>query len=111
MLCPADGVEDGEEFAGGSDDGEEFGFAGGDEPVAERFEGGVEPGGDHGAHEQGGAYSGAAAADEAAPAPLARLAGVGCQANQRGDLAAIEPAQFGQFGEQRARDGLANAGD
>src|SRR5687768_1063203 len=42
------GVEDGQQLAGRSDEGDELWLSGGDQPVAEGFELGVVPGGDHG---------------------------------------------------------------
>ena len=58
--------------------------------------------GGQGAQEEGGADSGAAAADEALAAPLAGLAGPGSEPGQRRDLTTVEGSEFGQFGDQRA---------
>ena len=40
-------------FAGDGDEGDHFGLSGRDEAVAEGFQDGIVPAGDHGAHEQG----------------------------------------------------------
>src|SRR5690606_10577579 len=105
-----DGVEDDEELSGCGDDGDELWLAVVDEPVAEGLEGGVVAGGREGAHEQGGAHLGSAAADEAPASPFARLPGEGSQTGEGSDLPGREAAQFGQFGEERSGDGLADAG-
>lgn len=109
FLVSEDGVQDDEELSCGGDDGDELGFAGGHEAVAEGLEDGVVAGGDQGAHEQGSADDGSAAADEAPAAPFAGLAGVGRQSGQGRDLLGVERAQLGQFGQQCAGDGLADA--
>src|SRR5580700_3747281 len=95
-----DRIEDGEKLSRHGDNGDVFGLAGGDQLVAESFEDWVVPGGNHCGHEQDIADRLSAATDEAFAAPLAGLAGPGRQADERGNLAAIERAQFRQFGDQ-----------
>ena len=99
FLVPDDGVEDGEEFAGGGDGGDHFGFAGGHEAVAEGLEHAVVPDGSQGCHEQGGAHGLAAAGDAGAIYGRAAFAGDRSNADESGDLAAIERADFGQASE------------
>ena len=50
-----------------------------------------------------------AAADEALAAPLAGLAGEGREAGEGCDLLAVEGAEFGQFGDEGARNDRADA--
>src|SRR5271166_3186440 len=60
-------------------------------------------------HEEGAAHVGASAADEAFALPSAGLARPRRQSPQRGDLAAIERAEFRQPGQQPAGDGRPHA--
>ena len=61
--------------------------------------------------EQGAAYTGAAMTDALAPAGLAALPGARRQTDQRGDLFAGQPAQFGQLGDQGGGHHRADAED
>src|SRR5829696_7405027 len=105
-----DGVEDGEEFSGCCDEGDHLGLSGGDEAVAEGFEGWVVTGGGHGGEEEDGAHGGAASADEAPAAPPPRLPGEGGKAGERRDLAPLETAELGQLGQEGAGDDRPDAG-
>src|ERR1700694_4271265 len=104
-----DGIEDCEQLSGDGDDRDEFGFAGGDEPVAEQLEGWVVTGCDQGSHEQDAANAGPAAADEALAAPFAGLPGPRGKADERCDLPAVERTEFRQLGNQGTRNGRTNA--
>src|SRR5512134_1077146 len=106
-----DGVEDGEQLAGGRDKRNELGLAGLDEPVAEGPELGVVAGGDQGADEKSGTHRGAATANEALAFPLARLPGPRRQPDQGGGLTAVDAAELGQLGEQGSGNGPADAGN
>src|SRR5215208_7818703 len=105
-----DGVEDGEEFSGCCDEGDHLGLSGGDEAVAEGFEGWVVTGGGHGGEEEDGAHGGAASADEAPAAPPPRLPGEGGKAGERRDLAPLEAVELGQLGQEGAGDDRPDAG-
>src|SRR5208282_3368113 len=106
-----DRIEDSEELSRNSNKGDELWFAGGDEPVAEQLEGWIVTARHHGGDEQNAADAFSATANEALAAPLAGLAGPGRQADQRGDLAAIERTEFGQFGNEGAGDDGPDAGN
>lgn len=68
------------------------------------------PFGNHRAHEQRGSHGLSATSDEATSAPLAGLARERREASERGDLLAVELAEFRQFGDQRAGDDWADTG-
>src|SRR6187402_1312859 len=104
LLVSKDSVEDCEELPGGCDESDQLGLSGCDEAVAEGLEVGVAARGDHGAEEEGGAHVGPAAADEALALPFAGLAGPGGEADEGGDLAAVERSKLGQLGQQCTRD-------
>src|SRR3546814_15335571 len=76
----------------------------------EGLERGVVPHGHEGALEERGADGGAAAADEAVATPPSRLACPGGEAGESVDLAAAEGAELRQLGDQRAGDGVPDAG-
>src|SRR5947209_1186597 len=103
-----DCVEDGEQFARCCDERDELRFSGGDEAVAEQLEIGIVTCGDHGAEEQRRAHAGTSAANEALASPLAGLAGPRRKSDERGNLAPIERAELGQFGQERACDDFAD---
>src|SRR6185312_15419513 len=111
FCVSGDGVEDGEELAHAGDHGNHLWLTGGDEMKPESTDGGVVADGGHGGEEEGGADGAASAADEGLAAPTAGLAGEGCDADEAGDLAAVEAAELGQFGDQGAGDDRADARD
>ena len=73
--------------------------------LMEAPERGIVAGGDQSAHEEGGAHLHPPAADEAFAFPLSGLARPGGEADEGGDFAPVEAAEFGQFGDQGAGDG------
>src|SRR5262245_50695932 len=87
---PQDGVEDREQLSTGGNDRHELGFPGGDEPVAELPEFGVEACGDQGSHEQDATHARSAATDEAFATPFSGLSGPWRKASQRGDLTTVQ---------------------
>jgi hypothetical protein len=99
-----------EQLSGDGDEGDHLGLSGGDEALVEGFEDRVVLDGDHGAHEERAADGGSAGGDEGLAAPLARLAGERCQTGQGRHLAAVERAELGQLGDERAGDRRADAG-
>ena len=62
-------------------------------------------------HVKGPADGSASTADGAATLPLSTLPRMRCQSGQGGRLAAIERAQFGQFGQDAQRREGTDAGD
>src|SRR5271166_2771208 len=103
------GVEDGEQFARYGDQCDHFLFPGGDEALVEGLERAIMLDRHQRPHEEGAAHVGASAADEAFALPSAGLARPRRQSPQRGDLAAIERAEFRQPGQQPAGDGRPHA--
>ena len=71
---------------------------------------GIVAGGDQSAHEEGGAHLRPPAADEAFVFPLSGLARPGGEADEGGDFAPVEAAEFGQFGDPGAGDGRPTPG-
>src|SRR5947209_19176161 len=108
-FVPDDCVEDGEELSGDCDERDLLWLAACDEPVAACFQRWIEARRDHGADEENGSHAAAAAADEASAFPLTGLARPWRKAGERGDGAAIERAEFGQPGDQRACDCVPDA--
>ena len=102
-------IEDGQELAHAGNGGDFEGLAGGDQAVGEGLDGGVEAHGGQGGHVEGGADVRPAAEDGAFAAQGARIAVERGDADEGGDLLAIEFAQFGQAREQLAGGGLADA--
>src|SRR5215472_18375624 len=96
-----DRVENDQQLAGDRDEGDLLRLARCDEALIEGLEHRVVARGDHGTHEQGPAHARPAAADEALSTPLAGLTGEGGEADQRGDLLAVEGPKFRQLGNQR----------
>ena len=82
-----------------------------DELISERLEDGIMPGGNEGSHEQRCTHACPATADEALAAPFAGLPGERSKPCERSDLAAVEAAEFGQFGNQGTCNAFADAGN
>jgi hypothetical protein len=110
LLLSDDSVENGEELSGDGDDCDQLWFSGVEEALMEAPERGVVAGGDQSAHEEGGAHLRPAAADEAFAFPLSGLTRPGREPDEACDFAPVEPAEFGQFGDQGAGDGRPDAG-
>ena len=66
---------------------------------------------DHRGHEENGPHGRPSATNEALAAPAPGLACPGRQSGQACDLAAGELSEFGHFGQQRAGNDVAHAGD
>ena len=86
------------------------GLAGGAQPLIEGAENRDSSGRRRGGHVEHGAHRRAAAPAGAAPAEGATVARQRRDADERGDLAAIEVAEFGQQAEQRRGQRRAHAG-
>src|ERR1700675_4347956 len=101
-----DGIEDDDELAHAGDESLLAGFSGGSELGVIRSDDRVGPAGDQGRHAKTGAHRGAAAGDGTATAQRAAVAVDRRDPDQGGDLAASEPAELGQLGDQGAQRGL-----
>ena len=110
-LLLAEGIAEHEELAHASGQRHELGLAGGDQALVEGAQAGVGPTGGEGGHVEGGADGGAPTPDRAAAAPGAAVPIEGRDADEGGDLVAVERAQFGQLGEQGVAGDRADAGD
>ena len=86
-------------------------FPGGPQALVGLGEGQLVPDGDHDRHEEGAAHAAACAGDCASASQGAAVAIERRQAGAAGDPAAAEAAEFGQFGDQGAGDGVADTGD
>ena len=101
-MISEQGVKNNEQFphAGGYDDFEGFSLI--LEALGEGFDGGVEALGGQGGHIEQAADVGAAAGDMGPAILFSRFSVIGGQADQGGDLMAIEPTQFGQARQQHS---------
>ena len=106
-----DGIEDDDELSHAGGESLFAGFAGGSQLGVVSGDEWIGAAGDQGGHVERGAHGRAAAGDGAAPAQGAAVAIDRCHADQRGDFAAVEMAEFGQLGDQGAQRRLADAGD
>jgi uncharacterized protein (AIM24 family) len=104
LLVSENGVEDGEEFAGDGNEGDHLGLPSCDQAAEEGLQDGVVSPGGHRSHEEGGAHASSSAADEASALPLAGLAGEGREPGKGCDLLTVEAAEFGQIGDESARN-------
>ena len=102
-LVPDDGVEDCQELPDAGDDGDFLGLSSLDEPGVMALSSWVASGGDKCGHVHRVADVGSSAADHAVAAPCPGIAIERRDADERGELAAVERAQFGQFGDEGAR--------
>src|SRR5271166_3624937 len=98
LTVAHDGVEDGEQFARDHDQRDHLLFAGGEEALVEGLERAIMLDRHQSAHEERAARPGASAADEALALPSTGLTRPRRQAPERGDLAAIERAEFRHLG-------------
>jgi len=103
-----DGIEDGEKLSRAGSNGNFGWLAGGAQPLIGTAERQLVADGHHDRHEEGGAHRAAAAGDGASAAQGAAVAVEGSQPVKAGDFAAVEGAQFGEFRDQRAGDGIAD---
>jgi len=96
-------VEDGQQLAHAGDQGDLLEFAGGEETLVEGADGRIVAGGTERGQVQDSAQFEAPTSKASSAAVLIRVLGVGRDTDPRGDLAAVEPAQLGQVGEQTGR--------
>lgn len=96
------GVEGGQQLAHAGDQGDLGQLAGVDQPRVEGSDDGVAAGGRECGHVQHTSYVEASALNAPSPFAGAGVVGHGGDAHQGGDLAPVEPAELGQFGDQRA---------
>src|SRR5271156_2520521 len=106
-----DVIHEDDEFAHDGGQGDFGGFASGPEPLIELFELMIRAGRDQGGHVERAADGRASPADTAAAMPLTAFAWMGSQSCQGGGLAAVEGAQFRQFGEHAQGGDRPDAGD
>lgn len=100
-----------EELAHDGGDGDAVVFATCAELLVEGSQDGVAASGGEGGHVEGAADGGTSAADVALAATGSAVVVEGRQAGEGRDLAAIEPSEFGQLGQQAHGGGLAHAFD
>jgi hypothetical protein len=105
------GVEDGEELAHRGGEGDFAGSPGSHEAPVKSADRGVVLDRGQGGHVQHAPDVGPAAHDHPASSEGAAVAGDRRQAGQGRDAAAIEPAQFGQIGDERTGGDGPDAGD
>ena len=89
-FCPDDRVENGEELTETGDDGDFFWSAALNEALIGGFDEGIVPDGDERGHVQDVADAASSAANHAMAAPCARISVEWSDADERGQLAAIE---------------------
>src|ERR1700720_1766241 len=89
-FCPDDRVENGEELTETGDDGDFFWSAALNEALIGGFDEGIVPDGDERGHVQEVAGAASPAANHAMAAPCARISVEWSDADERGQLAAIE---------------------
>ena len=99
-MVASHGVEDAQQLAHAGDEGNLRAFAGGDEALVEGPNDRVEACGGEGGHVQHPAQLKAPALDVSPAADAARFMGHGRNARQSGELTAVEPAEFGQVGQE-----------
>ena len=106
-----EGVEDGEEFPHAGGDAELVGFALLGEPLGELSDDGVAAGGVEGGHVEGAADASPPAADPSGFGGMSAVLVDGRDADEGGDLLAVDLAEFGELGDERdGRDG-SDSGD
>lgn len=110
LSVSEDRVEDGEELAHGGDQGGLGGPATGPEAKIEVADGRVPANGGDGGHEHHAAHVRPSARNGAVAAPCVGVAIDGRYPDQRGEAAAVDAAEFGQLGDQRAGGDPADAG-
>ncbi len=108
-FCPDDRVENGEELTEAGDDCDFLWSAALNEALVGGFDDGIMPNGDERGHVQDVADAASSAANHAMAAPCARISVEWRDADERGQLAAIERAEFGQFGDEGSRGHRADA--
>lgn len=108
-FCPDDRVENGEKLAEAGDDCDFLWPAALNEALVGGFDDGIVPNGDECGHVQDVADAASSAADHAMAAPCAQIFVEWRDADESGQLAAIERAEFGQFGDEGSRGYRANA--
>ena len=96
------GIENGEQFAHGRDEGDFFGFADCAQVPVQLADHRVVPGGGQSGHVQGRAHLCTASPHSALASELATVAVERGHAHEGGDLAAVQLAQLGQFGQEHA---------
>jgi len=105
-----DGVENGEQFPQAGHQREVLRLPRGEQALIERANECVPPRCHQGPHVEHRAHAGAAALDEPPPPHRAGVATQRRDADELGDLAAREPAQFGEIGEPGEREHGSDAG-
>src|SRR5262245_53350273 len=99
LAIADDGVEDGQQLPHAGYESELAGLAGGEEPLVEGTQHGIEAAGCQGSHIEHLAHGGAATPNDPLSAKRAAVAGMRRDADQRGNLFSIQSAKFGQFGQ------------
>src|SRR6266849_3959362 len=100
LVIADHGVEGDEHFAHESNRGDLRRFSGGDEALVEVAEWGLAAGGGTGGHVESGSNRGAPAGDGSGSGEFAAVVIEGGKADERGDGAARDPAEFGQQGDE-----------
>src|SRR5687767_8987623 len=110
-AIPHQGVEDREQLPHARHQRHLLRLARGEQPLVELLDGGVVAGGDQGTHVEGDSNRGSTAPHLPLTTPLAGIPVEGGDSHQSREALVGELAQFGQFGEERARQDRADTGN
>jgi hypothetical protein len=111
LIGSDQGIENRQQFAHGGGEGQFFWFALGDQPGVEPLDGRVVTRGDEGHHVEDAAEATSSAPHGSFAGSFSRVVVKRSHADELGNLLAIEFAQLGKFGDERADGNRANAFD